>query len=80
MPHYFTGLLLAVSGTLGACNTTPSVDHQPVTGDQTAPVDTTATLDTLATSSSGAAPFVVPTRVGRALGPQSPSPVGSRTH
>lgn len=77
MKHVLTVLLLA-AGTLAACHDSPAVNGELVTGDHPAPVDTTTVPDTLVAPAKGAVPFVNPTQVGRALGPQSPSPVGSR--
>jgi hypothetical protein len=79
MNQYFAGLLLAVSSTLVACQDTPSVNHQPITGDHPAPVDTVAGLDTAAIKPGTPVPFVPPTKAERVLGPQSPSPPASRT-
>lgn len=77
MKYFPAALLLAVAGALGACNDTPSVNHQPITGNHPAPApaDTTAVLDTTAAVRS-AVPFVPPTKAGD----QSPSPPESRTH
>ncbi|MBO2008831.1 hypothetical protein [Hymenobacter negativus] len=65
---------------LGAC-TSPATD-QPITGNQPAalPADSIAPPDTAAARPSGSVPFVNPTKVGRALGEQTPSPPASRTH
>lgn len=64
---------------LGACNS--PVADQPITGDQPAPpADSIAPPDTVATRPvRSAVPFVSPTKVGRVLGEQSPSPAASRT-
>jgi hypothetical protein len=77
MNQYFPGLLLAVGSMLVACNGTPSVDHQPITGNHPVSPDTVAGLDT--TAAAGAAmPFVTPTPSGRVLRTTSPSPPASR--
>jgi hypothetical protein len=78
MNQYFALLLLAMSSTLVACHDTPSENDQPITGDHPAPVDTAVARDTTAMG-TGAVPFVNPTKVGRVLGSQSPSPPASRT-
>jgi hypothetical protein len=71
--------LLPVLFLLGACNS-PIAD-QPITGNQSAPppVDSIAPPDTVAARPVQVVPFVSPTKVGRALGEQTPSPPASRT-
>jgi hypothetical protein len=64
---------------LGAC-TSPASD-QPITGNQPAAplADSLVVPDTAASRPAQPVPFVNPTKVGRALGEQSPSPPASRT-
>lgn len=79
MNQCLAALLLAVVGVLAACHDSPSVHDQPITGNHPAPVAAGATRDTVATKPGGPVPFVNPTKVGRVLGSQSPSPPASRT-
>jgi len=74
-------VLLALAATLlAACN--GSAPDQPITGNHPAPpaTDSIAPPDTTAPAAGSPVPFVNPTKVGRALGEQSPSPPASRTH
>ncbi|WP_046242741.1 hypothetical protein [Hymenobacter terrenus] len=80
MTYFHTILLLAVGGALEACNDVPATNHQPITGDHPVSIDTAAVSDTTALAPTSSAPFVNPTKIGRALGEQSPSPPASRTH
>lgn len=81
MNHLFSTLLIATASLLlGGCNDAPST-RVPVTGDRPAAPTPAVAADTTAPtpSASGAVPFVNPTKVGRVLGSQSPSPPASRT-
>ena len=82
MTSFRIALLFAVSGALGACNHSPAAHNEPITGNHPAPVDTTTAVpvDTAAPAVHGPVPFVNPTKIGRTLGPRSPSPPASRTH
>ncbi|MBD2770057.1 hypothetical protein IC235_19385 [Hymenobacter sp. BT664] len=80
MKHFHAALLLALGSALGACNNGPSTNDQPITGDHPVRADTTAVADTIGQAPGSPAPFVNPTKVGQALGEQSPSPPASRTH
>ncbi len=82
MKYFPAALCFAVGGALGACNSSPAVNDQPVAATSPAPADSVVVVDTLAASghgTRGAVPFVAPTKLGRILGSQSPSPPASRT-
>ena len=68
-------LIATASALLGACNNTPATSDHPAPPAPAVATDTTAS----APSAGGAVPFVNPTKVGRVLGSQSPSPPASRT-
>ncbi len=81
MNKLFPALLIASASTLlGACDNAPATSV-PTTGDHPAAVTSAVTADTTAPTppTGGAVPFVNPTKVGRVLGSQSPSPPASRT-
>ncbi|GAA4035070.1 hypothetical protein GCM10022409_19570 [Hymenobacter glaciei] len=79
MKYFPFALLFAVGGALGACNSSPAVNDQPISGDHPAPAETVVTVDTTAARTHGSVPFVNPTKIGRILGSKSPSPPASRT-
>jgi hypothetical protein len=74
------GLLALAVALLGGCQ--GSAADQPITGNHPAPPTTNAAAppDTTAPASSKQVPFVNPTKAGRALGEQTPSPPASRIH
>jgi hypothetical protein len=81
MNKLFPALLITIASTLlGACDNAPSTSV-PITGNHpTAPKPVVAADTTVSTPpAGGAAPFVNPTKAGRVLGSQSPSPPESRT-
>ena len=72
------GLLALAAALLGGCN--GSAADQPITGNHPAPpaANAVAAPDTTAPASGEPVPFVNPTKAGRALGEQTPSPPASR--
>lgn len=72
----FAGAFLVAGALLGACQDKPS---QPTNTEAAAPVaDSTADTLKRVRTPGGNVPFVAPTKIGRVLGPTSPSPPASR--
>ncbi|SFQ25415.1 hypothetical protein [Hymenobacter arizonensis] len=84
--HAVRGLLVAAGAWLAACNgpaaESPVAQDAPATASAPTPAPATATeADTVQMSrpASNPVPFVTPSKAGRLLGPQTPSPPASRT-
>ncbi|WP_201982752.1 hypothetical protein [Hymenobacter rubidus] len=80
MKYFLVALLFVMGGALGACNSSPATNNQLITGDHPMPTDSVVAVDAKASPVHGPVPFVNPTKIGRTLGPRTPSPPASRTH